>query len=531
MLRVILVDDEPFIIQGLKVLLDWKSEGFEIVGTFKNGREAYDYLKEESVDLIIADIKMPTMTGLDLLKAIREENISDAYFVLLTGYQEFTYAQIALRYDCMDYILKPVEKNQLLSVLRKINKASIENQEENRSRSEMETAYLARHVISILCGKFDDEDVDYVKSHMKLSGGIRYIDVECERFREGQHGEDEDDSELRRLQKKLYEACREYLKDDDNHAIFDVSLNRNSYDVGLIFCGYMPVKSEMNDKEYLEDMRKFLEKAVSRTVCMFVGKNVSEISRLSQSFSSAFVLKSLESFHARKNIYEYESEVHINQSGFVLCKKGVDDLIDAISTGDTENMPIIVENLFGEMKEKGLSPETVNLNINYFLFQLIHIASELDSELDQEEILRFIGEHSSEEGIMRGSISHLTKFACEYSDYLAQLRKNASGGLLLDVEREIHENYAQNLTLRELGKKYFVNSSYLGQAFQKKYNMSFKDYLTSFRISCAEKLLINTDMRIAEIAEEVGYKDSDYFLKKFIEANGCTPSKYRKSHT
>ena len=178
---------------------------------------------------------------------------------------------------------------------------------------------------------------------------------------------------------------------------------------------------------------------------------------------------------------------------------------------------------------KNEASETKRLNINYFLFQLIHMATELDAELNQEEILRFIAEHSSEEGILRGSSVHMASFCCDYARYMSQLRKNVSGGVLLEIEKEIRDNYAENLTLRDLGRKYFVNSSYLGQIFQKKYGQSFKDYLTAYRIEKAQSLLRDTDLRIAEIAEKVGYRDSDYFLKKFIEANGCTPSKYRKN--
>ena len=110
MLRVLLVDDEHFILQGLKVLIDWEEEGFVIAGTASDGYEALDFLKDNSVDLIIADINMPVISGLSLLQKIREENLSDAYFVILSGYAEFSYAQEAMRYKCTDYILKPVEK-------------------------------------------------------------------------------------------------------------------------------------------------------------------------------------------------------------------------------------------------------------------------------------------------------------------------------------------------------------------------------------------------------------------------------------
>ena len=104
MLRVLLVDDEPFIIQGLKILIDWEQEGIEIAGTAANGQEAYEFLQKEKVDLIIADIKMPVMTGLELQEVIRKENLSNAYFVILSGYADFEYARRALQHECTDYL-------------------------------------------------------------------------------------------------------------------------------------------------------------------------------------------------------------------------------------------------------------------------------------------------------------------------------------------------------------------------------------------------------------------------------------------
>ena len=122
MMKVMLVDDEPFIMQGLSVLIDWEALGYEIVKMASNGGEAYEYLKKENVDLVIADISMPVMSGLELLKRIREEDISDAYFVILSGYNDFNYAQQAIRYSCMDYLLKPIDKSQLTDILKRAAK-------------------------------------------------------------------------------------------------------------------------------------------------------------------------------------------------------------------------------------------------------------------------------------------------------------------------------------------------------------------------------------------------------------------------
>ena len=170
----------------------------------------------------------------------------------------------------------------------------------------------------------------------------------------------------------------------------------------------------------------------------------------------------------------------------------------------------------------------MTLNINYILFQLIHLAIQQDDNVNQEEILRLISESTFEQGIKRGSRAHLTRFACEYADYLAQLRKNVSHGVLADIDKEIREHFAENITLKQLSEKYYVNSAYLGQLFRKKYGQSFKDYLVRYRMEQAAVKLIRTDKKIYEIAEEVGYRDLDYFVNRFIDIKGCTPAKFRK---
>lgn len=119
-----LVDDEPFILRGLEVLIDWEAEGFTIVKLAENGQEALDYLREHQVDLIFADIKMPVMDGISLLERIFDEKLSDALTVILSGYNDFKYAQTVMRYNCMEYMLKPIQKEQLLEVLRRAARKS-----------------------------------------------------------------------------------------------------------------------------------------------------------------------------------------------------------------------------------------------------------------------------------------------------------------------------------------------------------------------------------------------------------------------
>ncbi|MCR4566852.1 MAG: response regulator [Pseudobutyrivibrio sp.] len=525
MLKVLLVDDEPFILQGLKMLVDWEQEGWEVF-TASNGAEALDFLKEESVDLVIADIKMPVMSGLELLKTVHDEKISDSYFVVLSGYAEFSYAQEALRYDCTDYILKPVEREQLLEILTKVAALNKERDFKRRSDAKREKAFLDRTFMKLLSGKFNRGNIEYVSAIMDTDEDMSYVEIQLD---VETLSEDYSDEEKKGQLDKLYSSAFDFLKDDSKFCIMDVSDSEKIYDVGFIYNEAMAKRLQLTREEYLKSFLDFLIANTNLPITMLVGKNVSGIKNISKSYGTVNVLRSLQGFREMKNLYYYENEYKISDTGVLICKKELDDLIVAIERGERVEIRKSVDNFYEVMQKTGVTESTMNLNINYLLFQLIHLASELDSEVNQEEILRMISENTSEEGKSRGSKNHLCRMTYAYGEYLTQLRKNASKGVLGEIEEEVKKNYASNLTLKELSEKYFVNSAYLGQLFRKKYGCSFKDYLNNHRVEEAAKLLRKSDMKIYEVAEAVGYKDVDYFVNKFIDSKGCTPTKYKKN--
>lgn len=526
MLKVLLVDDEPFITQGLLMLIDWAKEGYEIVSTASNGEEAINYIENNSVDLVVTDIKMPIMNGIELLRKIRESGYSELEVIILSGYKDFEYAMEGMKYGCAGYVLKPVEKAELISLIRKIADKKTEVIREAKRKESMESAYLARNIMALCVGRFDDVNVTYVNEQMKLSEMVSFVSIE---FTTPQMIEDEEESVIRQTHRKLYQMCQELLGENSNHVVFDSTQEANTRDIGLILSDYMYNDKKATEAEYLLWLRDELVARSHLPVRMLVGKEVSGITNLSKSYSTVRILKSFEGFRAKKDIYFYEDEAQVNQGGAVLCKQYIDDLIRSIELNEHDDIRYRVSELFREMRRLGIASETIKLNMDYLLFGLIHLATSHDDEINQEEVLQYISESSFHEGVLRGSSEHLSEFAIEYADYLSQLSRNMSGNILNDIEKEVKQNYMNNISLRELSKKLYVNSSYLGQIFKKKFGMSFKDYLTNYRINEASILLTQTDEKITKIAEMVGYKDSDYFVRKFIEIKGCTPSKYRKN--
>ncbi|MCR5656276.1 MAG: response regulator [Butyrivibrio sp.] len=360
MLKVMLVDDEPFILEGMTVLIDWESYGCTIETKASNGEEALEYLRQGDYDLVITDIKMPVMTGIELLQNVREEGISSAYFVILSGYNDFQYAQSAIKYEALDYLLKPVSAKGLIDAIEK------------------------------------------VKSKKRIVQG-----------------------------------------------------------------GYTPTLDSYDKAE----------------------------------------------------------------CATVLFKAELDSLISGIEHNNSEEINRSVDELFRKVDEDGvaLSERAINVNKNYVVFRLLHLAVELDESINQEVVMMYISDNILTNGTKMGTMLHLKQFAHEYAEYLVSLRSSVSKGVLRDIEKELNEKYAQNITLKDFAAKYYINSSYLGQLFRKQYGMSFREYLNSVRINKAASMLLKSGEKIGLIAENVGYHDTDYFINKFIAIKGCTPSKYRKN--
>ncbi len=526
-LKVMLVDDEPIITTGLKKLIDWNAEGYTIVMTASNAKEALEFLERERVDLIITDIKMPEMDGLEMIKQIRERELSDASIILLSGYRDFNYARQAIKYSCSDYILKPIQGKFLLESVRAVaakKQINIKKQEDDLRYNRI---LLEKSMLTLLMGKEDAEAAEHVKKHMRLSAPLRFVHITMEDI---SYLKELADDEIYALKEKMSRACADYLGVNEDHIFKDIYGLEESYGIGFVYCDYMAQEAGEDMESFLAKMQQFVEaqNGVIK-ISLMVGKGVADISKLSISYTSACSIKTLKGFKKPKSVYYYEDEIQSSPGKVMICKKSLDNLIFAIAQNNRNDIEESVEAFFKEMEEIGTEEKMVSMNVNYLLFQLIHLAVEQDETVNQEEVMTYIGEKVSAQGIAPNGQSYLLEFAYEYADYLISLRKNSSRGILQELEREVRQNYAENLTLRELGQKYFLNSSYLGQIFRKKYGQSFKDYLCSYRINEAAKQLLQTDKKISIIAEEVGYHDTDYFISKFIEQMGCTPAKYRRN--
>lgn len=173
MFKVHIAEDEPFIRMELREIINWEDEGFTIVGDSRNGKEALKKLEEEPVDLVITDIEMPRMGGIELIQTLRD-NDCNCEVIFLTGFSEFEYAQKGVKLGIVDYLLKPVERGQLIDALHKV-KAKL--QVNNRSNVEKYKAHIGGYKKSIIIKAQQyvnenlekDISLDIVADYLKLS--------------------------------------------------------------------------------------------------------------------------------------------------------------------------------------------------------------------------------------------------------------------------------------------------------------------------------------------------------------------------
>lgn len=523
MIRVMIVDDEPFIRQGLKILIDWKKYGFDVCAEASNGREAVSIMKNKKIDLVITDIKMPEMDGLELVKYTQNFISKNIRFIILSGFYDFEYAKKAIKYDVADYVLKPVQKDELIKALKEY-KEFYYYQMENLKKQEMsERIIFERHMSAIISGMFDDESVDYVSKYLADINNLRYIRIEYDPTDDKYNLLSDD--EKARGQIRLYEALKKCLGCHWHHAYLP-GKETHDYSVGLIYSDKLTDRENMKEKEYIKNLHKKLCSLLKYKIFLYIGQKVDNISLLSESCKSAVIAKNFQLYSKLNDIAFYdEIKDKISNDKYTVDKKLIDELIKLIEENDTDKVSMAAENLYGHFKQLAAEPEMIKISMDYLLFNIISMARELDPEFDYNEINKMVSEG---EYVIRGSLNNFKKFILEISDYLNSLRKHVFGGILTDIEREITENYMQNLSLKSLSEKYYINRAYLGQLFKKQFGVSFKDYLNNYRIEKACEILLRTDDKIYEIAEAVGFNNTDYFISKFVQIKGVTPLQFRK---
>ncbi|MEF2967876.1 response regulator [Paenibacillus sp. M1] len=519
--RVILVDDEPIILRSLKVAIPWNELNLEIVGEARNGEDALRLVRELSPHMIISDIRMPGLDGISLMKEVMAEN-SKRLFIFISGYGEFEYAREALREGAFDYLLKPIDHDELIEMILRAKK-TLEKQLENDKllHSVQVLSMLARE--RMFAEFIEGNPSDNHLRHMQWLENSELQDKYFIAVLQLDHYMKLYESWAMEERRLWLFAIRNILSE---WSLAQGALTVFPFHSGewvMVFPGNLSDRRESLGNDIIHQI-----KANTKLSCSVGFSHTAEgIEQLSEAYQSAaqalyqrfyrdeegvFVDPAPELGAAREGKYPKHLE-----SGMLECIRTLDDS-RLMALLDETKVYIESQNFTKMIAERMIVELTVVLYREFEHMKLL-------PEWSLEGLLQELHSSGSLGEIIALLKSNLAKWIRESKE--SQSKENIQS-VIAKTREYIANNYHKDLSIEEVADIADLSISHFCLLFKQVTGYTFLEYLTQCRIEKAKYILKNSQVKVYQIAPLVGYQDPRYFTQVFKKVTGKTPSEYRE---
>ncbi|MCM1193519.1 MAG: response regulator transcription factor [Butyrivibrio sp.] len=513
MYHVLIADDESIIREGIKCLLDWESLGYTITDEAAGGEQALQKLLSQAPDVALMDIRMPGLTGLEVIRRAREAGY-DGEFIILSGYSDFKYAQEAMRCGVQYYLTKPVDEEDLSGILGCIRDKLDSRQDSADAAAHYRQKARDAIVRDILLGKVPLSD----KKFSDLHGDVYQV-VICQPY----------NTTPPKTQSPAFRfADLLHLANQDNNFFDSVTLEYN--DVFLLKGSYAVGKFAALLEQYGGETTPQKDSPLDAFFITY-GKCVHSAEEIPQSYYQASKLLERRFFCGQaQHTIGYRTLPDRQDGASVINARLLADYSEALLNYiQAFNRSMAAETLNRLQQELCNASDSID-DIKLFLADLCLSIKEKMSRLYGSVALSFAGNADIIRFInSRYYLYEIILFLTEqFEAMMAAIGNSSRDSVLDDILRYINHNYADNITLENIATLFGYNSSYLGRIFSKKMGENFNSYVDHVRIEHSKELLLKEDAKVYTIAEKVGYRSPDYFHTKFKKYVGMSPAEYRK---
>lgn len=521
--KVLLVDDEPQILRGMEVGIQWENFGFEVIGTAGNGKEAWEMIQTNRPDVLISDIKMPFMDGLELVEIINK-NFIKMKIILFSGFDDFEYAQKAIRFGVTDYLLKPVSMPQMEELLNRTHKEIEKEIEEKNNKQYLQQIY--KENLPLLREQFLIELIEGRIPQYKIERRIKTlnIDFNFERCVVAVIQPDWENEYAELNMFSILNIINELFEEFSHHFLFRCYEN-----IVLIV--------EVEDNNKLQSMLKCLNEAyvfakrfMNLDFYCGVGNIVSGIEQLEYSYKSArSALKYSVVSDDENIIYIKDIENPLGENENYFDEQYYEILELSVKMADKNKIDTTIDNIFQELERCKKNFEEYQTYILELCFSLSKIASQFDLEdesfFDTRNIMTSVlSQHTGDQ---------LKKWLYNYCVNLGYAinQKRIDNNVILaqKAKKYIDENFSDStLSVETLCEYLHISHSHFSNIFKKVHGINFITYLTKRRIDEAVTLLKTTDYKTKVISEMVGYPESNYFSYVFKKYMNVSPANFRR---
>ncbi|MDR0974191.1 MAG: response regulator [Ruminococcus sp.] len=489
MLGVMLVDDEKTVRSGLRMMIPWDELGLKVIGESGDGDEGLEKLLTLSPDIVIADIRMPGMSGLDMLEEAKKRGFLGKA-VILSGYSDFSYAQSAIALGVKKFILKPVDEDELIAEL---NRLSDEIKEERKTEfvKQKGSEYLQDELIkSLFLGTAGAEQITGIPQDGKFTVALISLS---------------DNSDETDMVYDMLEGVENpiYVKLDLEHTL------------GLLFIGQGKTETT-----------KFMEKITTEFAA--VGKTVNSVFEIKESYRSATEI------YRMKFLYMHTGVISPDILSKYWSESGEPEDITArlyafVTVNDIEKLIDHLEKLHNIFMSGRFSPEAIRLIYINTVNEIVKASAKggNDNKTSNLPTAEDIAKISSLPSLYEIN-NHVSELLCGISD---NVFGDTTQSNIEKIVRYVAANFRTEIRLEGLAQLFGYNSAYLGKVFHKYTGENFNNYLDNIRITEAKRLLESGKYKVYEVAEMVGFSNINYFHNKFKKIVGISPMSYKKSGT
>jgi two-component system, response regulator YesN len=542
MLSLLIVEDEDVTREGLTTLIDWESLGIKICGLAANGVEALRVLENEQADLVLTDIRMPLMDGLQLVSQIRERKW-DISVILLSGYGDFEYAQRALRLGISDYLVKPCSPDEIQNVFTKISKEILK---QRKFTDEMKGLEQQLHVnIPLVKTQILQQWLNFPplvtenrreqQKSVRMNLGFEHVIVVAFRI---------DNKTIDNLNysstdfELLSFAASNIIKETLEQALLQpIEVVKEQDNIVVICNGYMEwMEEKLNTglTRVLANLKEFLMVTVSAGI----SNSTPDINLLHIAYEEALNALELRFYRGSGKFYFYQDIAELK-------KENLPTNINQLELLKLEQSALehLRAGLFAEVltdTERWLeffqadythSRKQINLRTLSFLDRMMQLTKEKkNTETDLFQELGSIDEQVSRIETLEELAGFVYRTIRQIIEALNSHKTPKRK--VQQTQDYIAEHYnSSSLSLAGVAKALFVSSTYLSTLFKQELGINFLDYVHQYRIEKAKALLQSKDQKIHTVAKEVGYFDEAHFTKTFKKWTGMLPSQYKKENS
>ncbi|MFD2368548.1 response regulator [Brevibacillus sp. GCM10020057] len=530
MYKLILVDDEEDVREGVSQEIDWHAYGFEVLAKAENGKEALDLVERLRPDVVVTDIRMPFMDGLQLAEAVRSQ-FPATRIIILTGFDEFEYAQKAVKLYIDEYVLKPFSAVELIDALVKVKKrmdeeaAHRENNQLLRERYRNSLPVLREVFLSSLLTRQLTREAIWAKAAeygVALEGSEFLVAVIS-------------------LDLKKKEQAEILLFAVKN--IAEEQLQLGAY-AGLVFLHndlvVLLLRKEAGEQARLEhimqglaeEIRRTVEKYLSVTVTVGVGTVVPDVTQLSYSYEDAGLALDYRGILGNNRLIFIDDVESQPRASVRFDERKEHDLVRCIKMGTVTELHEVVDELFADVIEGKVSIHDYRIYLLEIMTTILKTAQRAELDMDrliggQTHLLAEITTFTS----VQEAKSRIIDICRKIMNSIASGRNSTYKRLVDQALAYTHQHYqSPDISIHKVCAELHISPGYFSSIFKRETKMTFVTYLLQLRMEKAKELLLTTDLKTFEIAERVGYSDANYFSFCFRKHVGLSAKEYRSSN-